>query len=148
MADKNNVKEILDTLFQGMDGFVNSKTVVGEPVKVGDATLIPLVEVSCGMGAGGYAKPDTSKTTDGGAGALSSKITPTAILILQNGNSKLINIKNQDAMTKILDMIPEAIDKITGGNRVSKDAQAAAESIADSAKPELSIDDVSDNSEI
>ncbi len=143
MADKNNVKDILDTLFQGMDGFVNSKTVVGEPVQVGDATLIPLVEVSCGMGAGGFTKPADAKTNDGGAGALSSKITPTAILILQNGNSKLINIKNQDAMTKILDMLPEAIDKITGGNRVSKDAQAAAESIADKAESEFTVDDVS-----
>ena len=52
MSDSTNVKDILDTMFKGMDGFVNSKTVVGEPVKVGDATLIPLIEVSCGMGAG------------------------------------------------------------------------------------------------
>lgn len=126
MADKNNVTEILNTLFQGMDGFVNSKTVVGEPVKVGDATLIPLIEVSCGMGAGGFAKPKETRSDDGGAGALSSRITPTAILILQNGNCKLINVKNQDALTKLLDMIPEAIDKITGGSRVSKDAEAAA----------------------
>lgn len=126
MADKNNVKEILDTLFQGMEGFVNSKTVVGEPVKVGSATLIPLIEVSCGMGAGGFMKPNEKDEKDGGAGALSSKITPTAILIIQNGNTKLINVKNQDAFTKILDMIPDAIDKITGGSRVSKDAELAA----------------------
>lgn len=126
MADKNNVTEILGTLFEGMEGFVNSKTVVGEPVKVGEATLIPLIEVSCGMGAGGFAKPKESRRDDGGAGALSSKITPTAILIIQNGNCKLINVKNQDALTKILDMIPDAIDKITGGSRVSKDAEQAA----------------------
>ncbi len=142
MADSNSVKDILDTLFKGMDGFVNSKTVVGEPVKVGDATLIPLVEVSCGMGAGGYINPVNDKKSDGGAGALNSKITPTAILILQNGNSKLINIKNQDAMTKILDMIPDAIDKITGGNRVSKDVQAQAETIAESSEPEFTVDEV------
>ncbi len=126
MADKNNVTEILGTLFQGMEGFVNSKTVVGEPVKVGNATLIPLIEVSCGMGAGGFMKPKDNNSDDGGAGALSSKITPTAILIIQNGNYKLVNVKNQDAFTKILDMIPDAIDKITGGSRVSKEAEAAA----------------------
>lgn len=131
MADKNNVKEILDTLFQGMDGFVNSKTVVGEPVRVGDATLIPLIEVSCGMGAGGFMKPKENSQNDGGAGALSSKITPTAILIIQNGNTKLINVKNQDAFTKILDMIPDAIDKITGGSRVSKEAEITAKDMID-----------------
>ena len=99
-------------MFKGMDGFVNSKTVVGEPVKVGDATLIPLIEVSCGMGAGGYVKEKDAKNGDGGAGALSSKITPTAILVLQNGNTKLVNIKNQDTMTKILDMVPDVIDRL------------------------------------
>ena len=138
----NNVQNILDTLFRGMDGFLNSKTVVGEPFKVGDATLIPLIEVSCGMGAGGFVKPKETNEGEGGAGALSSRITPTAILILQGGNTKLVNIKNQDAMTKILDMLPEAIDKITGGNRVSRDAQAAADKIADNAEDTYMVDEI------
>ena len=132
--NNNNVQNILNTLFQGMDGFVNSKTVVGEPVKVGDATLIPLIEVSCGMGAGGFVKPKETKEGEGGAGALSSRI--------QGGNTKLVNIKNQDAMTKILDMLPEAIDKITGGNRVSRDAQAAADKIADNAEDTYMVDEI------
>ena len=142
MAENNNVKDILDTLFKGRDSFVGSKTVVGEPVKVGDATLIPLIEVSCGMGAGGFMKPKETKEGEGGAGALSSKITPTAILILQGGNTKLVNIKNQDAMTKILDMLPEAIDKLTGGNRVSKEVQAAADKIASEAEDTYVVDEV------
>lgn len=141
MSDSTNVKDILDTMFKGMDGFVNSKTVVGEPVKVGDATLIPLIEVSCGMGAGGYVKEKDAKNGDGGAGALSSKITPTAILVLQGGNTKLVNIKNQDAITKLLDMLPETIDKITGGSRISKSAQAAADEMAEKAESETVVED-------
>ena len=70
--NNNNVQNILNTLFQGMDGFVNSKTVVGEPVKVGDATLIPLIEVSCGMGAGGFVKPKETREGEGGAGWMRS----------------------------------------------------------------------------
>lgn len=141
MSDTNNVKTILDTMFKGMDGFVNSKTVVGEPVHVGDATLIPLIEVSCGMGAGGFAKEKSAKNGDGGAGALSSRISPTAILVLQNGNMKLVNIKNQDAVTKLLDMIPDALDKLTGGSRISKTAQDAADRMAEEAEPETVIEE-------
>ncbi|HBP25101.1 MAG TPA: sporulation protein [Oribacterium sp.] len=141
MSETTNVKEILDTMFKGMDAFVNSKTVVGEPVHVGDATLIPLIEVSCGMGAGGYGKTKDAKNGDGGAGALSSKITPTAILVLQNGNTKLVNIKNQDAVTKLLDMLPETIDKITGGNRISRTAQEAADGMAEEAQSETVVED-------
>ena len=31
-----------------------------------------------------------------------------------NGATKLVNIKNQDTVTKILDMIPDVIDKFKG----------------------------------
>ena len=41
-------------------------------------------------------------------------MSPCAVLVIQNGKTKLVNIKNQDTMTKILDMIPDAIDKFTG----------------------------------
>lgn len=51
-----DAKELINTMLTGLDGLVNTKTVVGEPVKVGDATLVPLIEVSVGMGAGGFAQ--------------------------------------------------------------------------------------------
>lgn len=127
MSEKNDIKELMTTIFNGMDGLISSKTVVGEPVKVGDATLVPLIEVSMGMGAGGFNQDRDKKKGDAGAGAMSSKITPTAMLVLQRGNVKLVNIKNQDALTKLLDVIPDAVDKITGGNRITKDAQREAE---------------------
>ena len=44
----NNTKELIQELFQGMDGFVQSKTVVGEPIYLGDTVLIPLIDLSCG----------------------------------------------------------------------------------------------------
>ena len=40
-------------------------------------------------------------------------MTPCAVLVIQNGKTKLVNIKNQDTVTKILDMIPDVVDKFT-----------------------------------
>ena len=37
------------------------------------------------------------------------------VLVIQNGVTKLVNIKNQDGMTKILDMVPDFINKFTSG---------------------------------
>ena len=51
MAD-NQFASTIGALFQGMDEFVTTKTVVGEPVTVGDAIILPLVDVTCGMAAG------------------------------------------------------------------------------------------------
>lgn len=127
----NNTKELIQELFQGMDGFVQSKTVVGEPIKLGDTVLIPLMELSCGMASGAFVK-ENNKKGDGGAGAMSSKISPAAMLVIQNGRTKLIRVKNEDAFSKIIDMIPEAIDKITGGNKVSESAEEKGQEALDS----------------
>jgi uncharacterized spore protein YtfJ len=124
-----DAKELINTMLTGLDGLVNTKTVVGEPVKVGDATLVPLIEVSVGMGAGGFAQKSESKLKKDGAtaaGGLHSKITPTAVLVLQRGNTKLIHIKDQDTMSKLIDTVPDLIDRFTGGNRITKDAEDAA----------------------
>ena len=127
----NNTKELIQELFQGMDGFVQSKTVVGEPIKLGDTVLIPLMELSCGMASGAFVK-ENNKKGDGGAGAMSSKISPAAMLVIQNGRTKLIRVKNEDAFSKIIDMIPDAIDKITGGNKVSEAAESKGQEALDS----------------
>ena len=42
-------------------------------------------------------------------------MTPCAVLVIQNGHTRLVNIKNQDTITKILDMVPDMVDKFTGG---------------------------------
>lgn len=131
---ENKVKELVDTLFQGMDGFVSSKTVVGEPIYMDGAAIIPLIEVSCGMGVGGFDQKADKHGKETSAGGMSSKMSPTAILIIQNGNTKLISIKNQDAITKLLEMVPDLIDRFTGGSRVSKTVEARAEAMADAAE--------------
>ena len=44
---------------------------------------------------------------------MGGKIQPSAVLVIQNGQTKLVNVKNQDSMTKILDMVPDVINKFT-----------------------------------
>ncbi len=108
MAD-NQFQGIVDSLFKGMDSVLSTKTVVGEPTQIGDTIILPLVDVSFGVGAG--AGNNGSKTN--GGGGLGGKMTPSAVLVIHNGSTKLVNIKNQTSMTKILDMIPDLVDKFT-----------------------------------
>lgn len=53
-----NIEGTLGSMFKGMDGFISSKSVVGEPVYVGDTIIIPLVDVNFGMAAGAFNKQD------------------------------------------------------------------------------------------
>ncbi len=109
MAD-NNFKGTVEALFQGMNGVVSTKTVVGDAIQIGDTILLPLVDVSFAVGAGAFNADNKEK----GAGGIGGKMTPCAVLVIQNGKTRLVNIKNQDTMTKILDMVPDVVDKFTG----------------------------------
>ena len=106
MAD-NNFANVMESLFKGMDSFLSSKTVVGEPTQVGENIIIPLVDVSFGVGAGASVK-DHKNT---GAGGMSGKMSPSAVLIIRpDGTTRLVNVKSQDNITKVLDMIPDVVD--------------------------------------
>ena len=122
MAD-NNFKGTVEALFHGMDGVVSSKTVVGEAIHINDTIILPLVDVSFAVGAGAF----NAENKERGAGGIGGKMTPCAVLVIQNGHTRLVNIKNQDTITKILDMVPDVIDKFTG----DKDEKMTEEDVMD-----------------
>lgn len=106
-----------------MDGVVSSKTVVGEAIHINDTIILPLVDVSFAVGAGAF----NAEKKERGAGGIGGKMTPCAVLVIQNGHTRLVNIKNQDTITKILDMVPDVIDKFTG----DKDEKMTEEDVMD-----------------
>ena len=115
---ENNFKGTIESLFKGMEGFITSKTVVGDAVKFDDGTIIlPLVDVSFGVGAGAFSEHNKK---DNGAGAMGGKIQPSAILVIQDGEAKLVNVKNQDGLTKVLDMVPDLINRFSGEKKEKK----------------------------
>lgn len=106
---ENKFSGTVEALFHGMDSVLSSKTVVGEAIHIGDTIILPLVEVSFGVGAGAF----TGEQKDRAGGGLGGKMSPSAVLVIQNGTTRLVNIKNQDTITKILDMVPEVIDRFS-----------------------------------
>ena len=110
MSDSLNSS--LDVLFGKMEDFISTKTIVGEAVTVGGVTLLPLIEVSVGVGAG----TNDGNGKESGVGGLGAKIVPSAVLVICNGNVQLVNVKNQDAINKLIDMVPSAASKLNFGS--------------------------------
>lgn len=100
---------MITSLMRGMSNFFSTKTVVGEPKKVDDTIIIPLVDVTFGMGTGAT----TGEKKPGGGGGVGGRMTPSSVLVISKGVTKLVNIRNQDAVTKILDMVPDLVNKFT-----------------------------------
>lgn len=121
----NTFDTTVESLFKGMDSFITTKTVVGDAVTIGDTIILPLVDVSFGVGAGAFAG-DKKQNAGGGMGA---KISPSAILVISGGVTKLVNVKNQDTVTKILDMVPDFVNKFAAGG--TKKESPVADAIQD-----------------
>lgn len=114
MAD--NFQTTVDSLFKGMENFITTKTVVGEAIHIGDTIILPLIDVAFGVGAS--AKQEDRKNQ--GGGGMGGKMSPSAILVIKDGTTKLVNVKNQDSVTKILDMVPDIVNRFAPGMKGSK----------------------------
>lgn len=101
--------QTVSSLFKGMDAMLTTKTVVGEPTKIGDTIILPLVDVNFGVAAGAFAKHNGSNSAGGGMGG---KMSPSAVLVIQDGRTKMVPVKSADTVSKIIDMVPEVVDKI------------------------------------
>ena len=112
-----NIDGTISTLFHGMDGFVSSKSVV----------------VNFGMAAGAFNK----QTGNNAAGGIGAKLSPAAVLVISNGKTRLVNIKNQDAISKIIDMAPEIVDRITGFFKKEKteEEEQIEQAVEEASKP-------------
>lgn len=122
-----NFQQTAAALFKGMEDFITTKTVVGEPVQVGDTTILPLVDVSFGAMASSKAEPSRHN----GGGGIGGKMSPSALLVVKDGNVRLINVKNQDSLTKVLDMAPDVISRFfPGRNKPDPEVEKACEEAA------------------
>ncbi len=132
MSD-NSFNEVVNSMMQGMESFLSSKTVVCEPTQAGDTTIIPLVDVTFGVGAGASSQEKKS----GGAGGMTGKMSPSAVLVVKNGQVRLVNIKNQDTVTKIIDMVPDLIDRFT----TKKEEMPSDDDVINTAFPEYDYEE-------
>lgn len=119
----NRVNDDLAGLMNQLEGFITTNTVVGEPIHIDQTILVPLIDVSFAAATGSTIsnkytekRKEREKRVDGeagaGAGGLGAKVMPSAMLVIQNGTTQLINIKNQDSITKLIDMIPGLVAKV------------------------------------
>ncbi len=124
----NNISSVFESLLKSANVMFSTKTVVGEPIHVEDCVLVPLVDISFGMGAGATAKDDGNEAPkNGGAGGMNGKMSPCAVLMIKNGQTRVIHVKNQDNVGKVIDMIPDLVDRFTSKKEKMMDDEDAVD---------------------
>jgi uncharacterized spore protein YtfJ len=111
MAD-NFVKENINTIFENFEKFISTKTVVGQPIQIGEVTLVPLIDVCFGAGTGGGDGADEKGGKGvGSAGGGGAKISPAAVLVIKGDNIEMMPVKKGSSFERLIDMAPELIEK-------------------------------------
>lgn len=118
---ENPIKGLMETALSNIKTMVDVDTVIGEPVTTMEGTvIIPVSTVSFGFGAGGSEfapKADTKvseKMFGGGCGG-GANVKPSGFLIISGGNVRYLPMSSSSSpVDKIVDLIPEMVDKVNG----------------------------------
>ncbi|HUV30854.1 MAG TPA: spore germination protein GerW family protein [Acidobacteriota bacterium] len=108
----NNVVEVLRGVVGELKDMARSETIIGEPITVGDKTVIPVVKISVGFGAGGgQSEPSKGDTGFGGGGGGGAKIEPAAFIIMDKDGIRLLPAQ-KGKWEGVIESIPGIAKKI------------------------------------
>lgn len=117
--DNSYIKNNLEQIFESFKEMIKVETVVGQAVHIGDAILVPFVDVTFGFGSGGVnGKTENGRSSAGSGGG--AKMEPAAILVIKGDRVEMFSIKKDgyqaSAFEKLIAMAPEIIDKMKKTN--------------------------------
>jgi uncharacterized spore protein YtfJ len=111
--------DLIKALLEGFKGVAKTETIVGEGIKAGDFTVLPISKISLGIGAGAGTEQIKSSGGSGGAGGGGICVEPIAFLLIKGGEVSILNLRRLPAMIesffgKIPDMMEKTVDIIRG----------------------------------
>lgn len=106
-----NVTESMGVLFEHLENMLTAKTVFGEPMTVGDVTLIPVVDITFGAAAGGGS--EKGERGDGAGGGAGAKMTATAVIVVRGSEVQVMKLKHAATVDRILDLVPDLVRSFT-----------------------------------
>ena len=114
---ENSIKSIMDVTMDKLRAMVDANTIIGDPIVVGDVTLLPVSKVSFGLATGGSDFPSkTQSGLFGGGGGAGVKIDPVAFLVIKDGQTRMmpVAVPATATMDRVLEMAPQLIDRVEG----------------------------------
>ena len=128
MSNAANAK--LEATINQIKTIVDVNTIIGQPIAVGNVTILPVSKVTYGFASGGSDLPTkTNKELFAGGGGAGVTLQPLAFLVVSDSGVRILEIssKYNDGLDRALTMAPDIIDKIKGIIASSKSDDDATE---------------------
>ena len=116
MEHKNSLQELMNETLAGLKTAMAANTIIGQPIQTDEVTLIPVSRLSFGVACGGSDfATKASAANFGGGSASSAKVEPVAFLVVRGDSVRLLSVDPPvgNTVDRIVDTVPEVIDKVT-----------------------------------
>ena len=128
MSENFNINGTIDNIFAKLKDFIKTETVVGEPMQIGEVTIVPFIEISFGLGAGSGSGTEAKGDQGSGLGAGSgSKVSPTAVLVINGEKAELLSINKTVNLERLVQLVPGIIEKVKNGCQEGKESKEEEE---------------------
>ena len=157
------IEGLMLTAMNSIREMVDVNTIIGEPIEaLGNITIIPISKVGFGFASGGsefnteaidaYNKKDKEeeisyKLPFGGGSGAGVSITPVAFLVVQDNNVKLISVNHNSAIDKLLDYVPDLMEKANAMLNKKMDKNEKQEKLAKEIEKEIREESINTNSQ-
>jgi uncharacterized spore protein YtfJ len=105
----NIAEDLMKSLLEQLKIIATTETIVGEPFKAGEISIIPVSRVSMGIGVGGGGQSQQGEGVGGGGGV---KVEPIAFLVVKDHSVSLLNVGRGKGLDALYEKIPDLIDKV------------------------------------
>lgn len=122
------IEGLMITAMNSIQDMIDVNTIIGEPIETtNNVIIIPISKVSFGFAAGGsefkgetineYSRKEEEEQVQyrlpfGGGSGAGVNINPVAFLVVQSNNVKLLPVNHSSPVDKLLDYMPEAMEKV------------------------------------
>lgn len=108
-----NFTENVEVIFEKLEKFLTSKTVIGEVIEIGDVKILPIMDITFGISSGvASGKDKNGDEGSGSGGGLGANAQPKALLIIKGDKIEVVQISKKAGIEKIMEMVPDLVEKM------------------------------------
>jgi uncharacterized spore protein YtfJ len=119
----NPAQQLIKSIMDELKAIAKTETIVGQPITVGDKTIIPVCKITLGFGAGGGAGGTKEKSeglgSGGGGGAC---VYPAAFIVIKGEQVSVMGVK-PGRWEHLLEAIPGIMDKFREGKKTKEEEE-------------------------
>ena len=112
-----DVKELISTTLGEINEMISTKTVIGEPIAVGEVTIVPLISASFGFGVGGSSGASRlrqSAEREGAGSTGGAMVRPVAVVIMDKEGIRVEPVPGSlaSALERASEVLPRTAERL------------------------------------